>query len=249
MAKETGLGANFYVDGVDLSGDSGAMRRISMPMQVLPKTGLDKFAMERNPGQLDSYIDWQSWFNPAAGQAHPNLADPPRTDRIATYFHKGNVLGTPAANQIGKQLTYAPTRGEDGSLVINVDTAGNGNSLDWGYSLTTGKRTDTAATDGTGVDFGAANSFGLQAYLHVFSFTGTDVTIKLQESSDDGAGDAFADVTGGGFTQVTSAPLAEAIATGRALAVERYLRVVTTGTFDEVIFAVAVRVNRTSWVV
>ena len=61
-------------------------------------------------------------------------------------------------------------------------------TLDWGRSLTAGKRTDTEASDGDSVDFGTGSTdFGLQAYLHVFAFTGTSVTVKLQESSDDAA--------------------------------------------------------------
>jgi hypothetical protein len=91
------------------------------------------------------------------------------------------------------------------------------------------------------VDFGAESDFGLQAYLHVFAFTGTDVTIKLQESSDN-SGDAYADVVGGGFTAVASAPTSERIATAVDLTVEQYLKVttVTTGGFTSCAFAVMV---------
>jgi hypothetical protein len=84
--------------------------------------------------------------------------------------------------------------------------------------------------------------YGLQAYLQVTSFTGTDVTIKLQESKDNGSTDAFADVTGGGFTQVTAGPTSERIATSNTQQVERYLRAVTTtsGGFTSLSFNVVV---------
>jgi hypothetical protein len=248
MAKETGLGANFYIDGVDLSGDVGAMRSISKSMQVLPVTGIDKYAFERRASKLDASMDWQSWFNPSAGQEHATLKNVTRIDRIATYLHK-TTLGVPGASIVCKQTNYDPTRGNDGSLTINVDTVANAQWMDWGLSLTAGKRTDTGATNGSSVDFSAASAFGLQAYLHVFSFTGTNVTIKLQQSSDNGAGDAFADITGGAFTAVTSAPDWERIATSRTEAIERYIRLVTTGTFTSAIFAVTVTVNRTSLVI
>jgi hypothetical protein len=84
----------------------------------------------------------------------------------------------------------------------------------------------------------------LQAYLHVFSFAGTSVTVKLQESSDNGGGDAFADVTGGAFTAATGRTW-QRIATGTQN-VKRYLRVVTTGTFSSAVFAVMVAYNRTA---
>ncbi|MDQ7910259.1 hypothetical protein RB614_37775 [Phytohabitans sp. ZYX-F-186] len=67
--------------------------------------------------------------------------------------------------------------------------------------------------------------FGLQAYLQVVAFTGTDATVKLQHSRDN---TNWSDVTGGGFTAITAAPGAQRIETSRTLVVERYLRVVTT---------------------
>lgn len=244
MAKESGLGANFYLDEVDLSGDTGSLNNISKSASPLVMTGIDKYAFERKAGQLDAQLSWQSYFNPSTGQAHPALANGTfRNDRIGSYFHRP-TLGMPVASMVGKQTTYAPTRGNDGSLMVSVDMLANQWWLDWGLALTAGKRTDGSATNGTGVDFSAAGTFGLQAYLHVFAFTGTSVTIKLQQSSDNGSADAFADVTGGAFTLVTGVTK-ERIATARNQAVERYLRVVTTGTFSNVVFAVSAVVNRT----
>lgn len=75
-----------------------------------------------------------------------------------------------------------------------------------------------------------SSDFGLQAYLQVTAFTGTDATIKLQGSSDDAAADAYADITGGAFAQITTAPQAQRIATSSSLAIERYVRAVTTTT-------------------
>jgi hypothetical protein len=81
--------------------------------------------------------------------------------------------------------------------------------------------------------------YGLQAYLQVFAFTGTSVTVKLQESADNGVNDAWTDVTGGSFTAATGVTT-ERIATSTTQNVERYLRVVTTGTFTNAQFAVNV---------
>jgi hypothetical protein len=89
---------------------------------------------------------------------------------------------------------------------------------------------------------------GLQAYLQVFSFAGTDVTVKLQHSHDNGGEDAFADITGGGFTQIVSGPTVERIAVAAGTEVRRYVRAVTvtTGGFTSLVFAVAVNVNITA---
>jgi hypothetical protein len=246
MSKETGLGANFYLDGYDLSGDTGSLEKISKAMTPIPQTGINKLAVERNAGQLMGGIDWTSFFNPT--NAHPPLSLLPRTDRIATYFHR-ELLGTPAASMVCKQLDYAGTRATDGALTFKVSAISNAWWLDWGLSLTAGIRDDTAATNGLGVDFSAAYNFGLQAYLQVFELTGTDATVKLQQSSDNGAGDAYADVTGGAFTVVTADPTKERIATARNQAVEQWLRVVTTGTFTSISFAVHVTVNRTEYTI
>lgn len=92
--------------------------------------------------------------------------------------------------------------------------------------------------------------YGMQAYLQVTSFTGTDVTIKIQSSADNGSTDAFADVTGGGFTAVTTGPQVQRIATSATLEIERYLRVVTTtsGGFTSLTFNVVVCPNITATV-
>jgi hypothetical protein len=148
---------------------------------------------------------------------------------------------------VAKQINYDPKRGNDGSFTGEVQALANAWWLDWGLALTAGIRVDTDDTSGTGVDFGAGASFGLQAYLHVFALTGTDITVKLQQSSDNGVGDAWADVTGGGFTAVTSVPDAgQRIETSRTQAVERYLRVVTSGAFTSASFAVSAVINLTT---
>lgn len=246
MAKETGLGAAYYVGGVNLSGDTNSLERISKAMGLIPQTGIDKYAHERAPGVLDGGIDWTSFFNPT--RAHPVLSELPREDVVASYFHKGALLGTPVASIVAKQVGYDATRAADGQLTLKVQALANAYWLDWGLALTTGEQTDGAPANGTGVDFndaGGGNAFGLQAYVHLSAFTGTNVTIKLQQSSDNGVGDAWADVVGGAFTAFTAAPEGARIATARDQAVERYLRVVTTGTFTNAVYRVSATPNRT----
>jgi hypothetical protein len=86
---------------------------------------------------------------------------------------------------------------------------------------------------------------GLQAYLQAFSFAGTDVTVKLQHSHDNST---FADITGGGFTQITSGPTVQRIEVAAGTEIRRYVRAVTvtTGGFTSLVFAVAANVNVTA---
>lgn len=250
MAKTSGLGDNLYVGGRDLSGDIGSIETIHGGVNPLQVTGIDKYAFERLGGIRSSEINFTAWHNDALTQAHPTLSALPAGDVLVTYC-RGTTLGNAAACQVSKQLDYAGTRAADGALTYSAPASSNGYGLEWGKQLTAGKRTDTTATNGTSVDFtssafAGSSTFGLQAYLQVFSFTGTSVTIAIQESSDNGAGDAFAAVTGGAFTVVTAGPTTERIATSASQTVERYLRVVTTGTFSSVVFAVMVNRNDTA---
>lgn len=241
MTKISGLGENFYVDGYDVSGDVGSITNCSCPMTPLDVTAINASAYERIGGQRDGVMGWETWFNPAALAQHVVLSTLPTTDRLVSWT-LGTAIGSHAASMNAKQINYDMTREQSGSLHFSVSAMANGYAMEWGQLATAGVRTDTEATNGSPLDSGGASTtFGLQAYLHVFEFTGTDVTVKLQESSNNGA-DAYADVTGGGFTAITADPTSQRIATAANLTVERYLRVVTTTSagFTSLSFAVNV---------
>ena len=244
MAKSNGLAQAFYLGGYNLSGDTGAGNEIGGGLAgTQDVTGIDKSAYERRGLLRDGRLSWTSFFNPDTAKAHQVLKTLPTTDRHEMWA-TATSIGAPAACMVGKQIDYNPSRGADGSMTISVSSQANGFGLEWCELLTAGIRTDSTATNGASFDLGTGSlAFGLQAYVQVFAFTGTSATIKLQESSDNGGADAWADVTGGAFTAVTAAPTAERIQTGRAQTVERYLRVVTTGTFSNLQFAVAVNRN------
>jgi len=244
VAKQTGLGDNLYVSGYDLSGDVGSLSQIGGGPNLIDVTGINSSGVERLGGLRNGQLTFSAFFNDAAGAAHPTLSALPTADRLVSYF-RGTTLGNPAAAMMAKQINYDPTRGADASLTIAVSTLSNAYGIEWGRQLTAGKRQDTTATGGSSVDNSAASSNGLQAYLHVFSFTGTSCTVAIQESSDDGSGDAWQDVTGGVFT-AASGITSERIATSNTQAVERYLRINTTGTFSECTFAVVVVRNDTA---
>lgn len=241
MAKSTGLGDNFYLGGYDLSGDTNALGEIGGGIATLDTTGIDKSAMERIGGLRDGRIEWVSHFNPTAGQQHTALKSLPTTDRHLMYL-RGTTLGNPAACMVGKQLNYDPSRADDGRMTIAVRAESNNYGLQWGRSLTAGKRTDSAATNGTGIDTTASADFGAQAFLQVFSITGTDATVTIQDSADNVS---FANVTGLVFTQVTAAPTTERLATANTATVRRYIRAITSTSagFSSLVFAVVVIKN------
>lgn len=240
MAKQSGLGDNFYLHGYNVSGDLGSIS-VSGGPAALEVTGIDKSAYQRIGGLRTGGMTWQAWFNPATDQGHDRFSSLPTTDVIASYF-RGTTLGNPAACQVSKQINYDGNRGDDGAFTFQVDAQCNGFGVEWGRSLTAGVRTDTAATDGTGIDTTASADFGAQAYLQAFAMTGTDVTVKIQDSADNVT---FADVAGLSFTQLTAGRTAERIATANNATIRRYLRAVTvtTGGFTSLEFAVVVVKN------
>jgi formate/nitrite transporter FocA (FNT family) len=110
----------------------------------------------------------------------------------------------------------------------------NGAPLEFVELLTPGKRTDTTATNGASLDGGAATTYGLAAYAFLTAFSGTNITLTLEDSANNSA---FAAITGGAFTAFTGIG-AQRIQTAVGGTVRRYVRVVSSGTFTSATFVV-----------
>lgn len=233
--KTSGIGDRFYIDGFDASGDTQQFGKIGGGPSPLVVTDITQGGYARLGGELGGEINWTSYWDVTANQAHANLSTLTRSSRIVSYFHQPTVIGADAASMVAKQIGYDPTRGTDGMLTAALASQNSdGYPLEWGNALTIGIRTDTTATNGASLDGLAATSFGAQAYLHVFSVTGTSVTVKLQDSADNST---FADITGAAFIAATTSG-AQRLALTAGSTVRRYVRAVTTGTFTNAQFAV-----------
>jgi hypothetical protein len=251
MTKASGLGAGFLLSGYDFTGDVIKVDDIGGGPALTDKvTGIDKLAYERIGLGRDGRINGTTWFNPSAGMGHDRLSVLSYSDDQAQYWHRQTV-GAPVACLVAKQANYDGSREKDGSFTFDWGLVANGFGLEWCTGLTAFKRTDTGATSGAGVDLASAafpgtSTFGMQVYIQVLAFTGTDATILIQGSTDDGAGDAYAEPSGGLSYTVTGVGHTR-LETGRAVSIERYARVatVTTGGFSSLIFAVAVQRNDT----
>jgi hypothetical protein len=243
MAKTTGLGDNFYVGGTDLSGDTASLSKISGGPVPIDVTDITQSGYARLGGLRDGGIDWTSYFDPAT--AHPALSALPVTDVICTYF-RGTAVGNPAASMTGKQINYDPTRDQAGAITFAVSAQANGFGLEWGTQLTAGKRTDTTATVGPFFDNLAASSFGAQAYVQLFAFSGTSVTIDIQSATTSGG---VYTTTGLTTAALTSAPQAVRLSVANNTTINEFLKVVTTGTFSNAVFAVMINVNPVAGVV
>lgn len=243
MAKQSGLGMNAYVGGYDLSGDIGALDRVSGTVGLLDVTPINASAHVRLQGQRDGQIDFTSYFDNAAGAEHPALSALPTADVQGMVMVPTLAVGGAAVALLAKQVNYDPTRATSGELTVKVSLQGNAYGMEWGTALTAGLRTDTGATNGTSWDSAASASFGAQAYLQVTAFTGTDVTVKIQDSADNVT---FLDVASLAFAQTTAAHTAQRISIANTATVRRYVRAVTvtTGGFTSVTFAVVIVKNQ-----
>jgi hypothetical protein len=232
MSKQSGLGDNFYIGGYDLSGDVSALSQLGGGPALLDVTTLKDLANERIGGLRDGDLQFTSFFDNASGAEHPALSTLPRTDVIATYM-RGTTLGNPAACIRGRQLNYDPTRDASGNLTLAVEVQSDGYGIEWGRMLTAGLRTDTAATVGAAYTDTGATSFGAQAYLQLVSFTGTSVDVTITHAT----------TSGGSYTTLIDFGSLTAIGSVRqsvsnSTTVDQYLKVVTTGTFTNAVFAV-----------
>ncbi len=243
MAKQSGLGDQLFVGGVDIGADISSIGSLSTPRGTLPATGITQSGTARMLSTRDASAEFTTYFNPSTSQEHLTLSPLPRTDTHLMYL-RGQGLGNQAFCMVGKQIDYNPTRGDDGSLTFAVNAQSNGYGADWCVQLTAGKQTHASGASTTAVDLGTGSkSFGFQAYLQVFSVGSGTATVTLEESSDNGVGDPFAAITGGAFTNVTASTSERIQSTSSTLTVERYVRVTTSGVFTNLVFAVGFNRN------
>lgn len=235
MAKTSGLGSRFLVGGYDLSGDINAIGTAGATIAMDDITGIDKYAHERLALLRDGTLSFTAFFDPSV--SHPVLSDLPGTDTLMTFIPPPQEAGSPAACLNALQVSYNPTRSNAGALTIACEgNADAGEPLHWGLGLTAGIRQDSSGTDGPDVDNGAATSNGALLYLQVTQFTGSTATVTVQHSADNSTWSTL-----GAFTAVTAAPAHQSLAvTG---AVDRYVRVISAGTFSSLDFFAGISRN------
>lgn len=168
-----------------------------------------------------------------------------RTDTAATNgtaFDGAGGFATPAVpastvavtNTTQLTATVVVTGGTMTNVSVGGVTVGAGAGT---YTVPAGQAITMTFTVAPTWTWTLATAFGLQAYLSVFAFTGTDATIKLQDSADNAT---FTDISGGGFTAVTTGRVGQRIGVVNTATVRRYVRASTTtsGGFTSAAFAV-----------
>ena len=224
MAKQTGIGANLWVDAFNVTGDVGAVDNINSSRAMIDVTDIEHDYVERLPGLGDGSIGFSGYFNASAGGLHQALGSAFSTAISIVTVALGTAIGSPAASIGAAKTSYSVARGADGSLATSVQAdSGIGYGTDWGVLLA--GRASVTGTATTTVDNLAATTKGAQAYLHVVTVAAGTVTVIVQDSSDNST---FNNVTGLSFT-ATSAGTAQYLATAGTATIARYLRYNVTG--------------------
>ena len=195
MAKLGASSARILFDELDLSGYLNQFgQAINQP--TINVRGLNSTAPEKI---VDGY-DW-TWDFGGFGDFDENAIDDVVTrdqdDHYCALIPPGYTAGNVAYFGPSK-LESKPISGSTGGAVgISLSLSGD-EGLSRGVLLDT--RTATGTVNSTGQNLGATSSgttFACQ--VHVVSGTFSDLDIEIQESSDDGSGDAYAAISG--FTQ------------------------------------------------
>jgi hypothetical protein len=239
MAKKSGLNHGFYAGGYDISGDVSALNQLVVARPSLDLTGISQLARERAVGKSDAAIAGRCWWNDASNALHDALSSMPTTD-VDVLYRMGITLGDPCAMMRAEQTNYDWDLQADGSLPGSFRFEGTaGLPLVFGRLLTAGAISQSSAGSETGIVDSAQTTNGLEAWLQVISFTGTSITVSVEDSSDTTNGTdgtwgnlvSFAAATGGQTTERVTV-------SGN---VELGLRVNTSGTFTECTFIVGIR--------
>lgn len=245
MAKQSGLGQNFYVDGHNLSGDVGSVGTWNVSRGTVEDTGIDKSAVERLLTHGDFEGDFTAYLNDATDQEHEALKGLPTADVNVTWA-SGTSREDAACMVVAKQLNYDGTRGQDGSLTFTVNLNGNGVLVEWGKMLTAGVFTYPSPNQTTTGVIESQTTAGLAAMYHAVSADTLNASntaqVRIEDSSDTTNGTDGTWATLLNFTKFSSVPTsARSTASGT---VEKGLRTKMLGpdgTFSNVAAAVSYR--------
>jgi hypothetical protein len=229
-----------YLQGVDASGDIGAITAMRSTTAMLDVTDITQSAVQRIPGLRDGEINFNCWFNDANDETFDSLAALPTTDVLALCL-SSTTTGQPVFVLTAKQVNYDWSRSADGSMSGTVQLLGaSGIPLEYGFLLTPSV-THASASDVTGIDGTAQSVSGGVGYLQHFSAASGTVEYDIEDSSNstNGVDGTWANLLA--FTDVATpwAAIAQRVAVSGT--VERWVRASTNGTFTTAVFSMAFR--------
>lgn len=228
MAKRAASGIRAYLDHYPLSGYINAAS-FDLTQELPDVTCFSDAGPRRIPANYMHAGAGGGFFDSASATALDTFLEALAADGADHYLLQcfaGDAAGSPCYEQV-VQLGDRSRKGQGGGAVL-LDYAGEG-SGQLSRSTVLFNGTTGSAGNQTGQDIGATTSGQLLVVVfRLLSIGSGSVTAKIQESSDDAAGDAYADVSG-----LTSGSLSAAgtVRVTTTAATEAWKRVVLSGTF------------------
>lgn len=214
---------DIYIHDADL-GDNGRVATPQLSAQTQPSTTFNDSGVTRRVGLKDISLAYEGLFDGASQKSHAALNDLRTNRRIVSVYYEGDTLGNEGIvlNSAHAETYESPvTVGELVPLNASIMQSGAEKEVVSLYAKPSAAITATA--NGSSVDNGASSSNGGSLIVHVFTFTASGGNAQwiahIQESSDDGVGDAWADID---TITISAVGAQEVTWTG---ATERYLRV------------------------
>jgi hypothetical protein len=227
MAKRGPDEVFLLVGGYDLGQDSHSLTFDKSALTEETTTFGDAWAENTYIGVKRGQVTQEGYYDDADNRTSEILSSNGGTSRVLTGTFSGNAQGRAAFGMAGAmQATFgrAPSRTE--ITKVNATFESNGEIEEGVILQSLAAESGAGATSDGSHDHGSAGTRSA-AYLQVTELTlggYTSITVKVQESSDNGSGDAWADIAT--FTAVTAESFAERVAI--AASVERYTRVTLT---------------------
>jgi len=238
MAKSSGLNVRLYVEGNDLSGDANSLSTVGYTNSLYDIATLDSTAQKRLMGPVDGTLGVNGWFDNRSGGIHPiftsNSGKLPTADQNV-LVPMGASVGDPSCAFVSKEADYNVESGSGAAVsVSSTFPIASGVGPEFGVMLTAFAATQSSAGSGTVFDSGASSSNGAAGILQLFSLASGSVTVNIQESTTSGG--SYTNFMTFSTVAAAGAPTAERVTmTGT---VQRYIKVVTTGTFSNAEIAV-----------
>jgi len=203
-----------------------------------PTRNADGSLMMKVQGQGNEYgLEWCEQITPGlrSDTGATNGATQDDGGGFATPSFPATTV--PVTNTSPLPATVVISGGTVGTVTINGASAGSGDGT---YTVPPGQTIAVTYTGSPSWTWTLQTAYGAQAYLSVTAFTGTSVTVAVQDSAD---GSTWAAVTGLTFTAATAAPYTQRLATANNATLRRYVRAVTTGTFSAATFTAGINRN------
>jgi len=228
MAKFGNTATRIYLDEFNLSGDLNSFTQ-NVNQETPVCTTFADAGPRRAVGNYDSDGSYIGFFEGDADDYDKIIDD--LVESAADHY----VATCPGANAEGSvcyentvMLTGKPISGETGGVVmLNWDVAGTGGIV---RGLVLGNSVETGSGQSTGINQGTTTSpEEYQVVFRLVALTGSNITMKIQGSSDDGSGDAYGDISG-----LTSGSLSAAgvVRVSTTATTEAWKRIDFSGTFS-----------------